>query len=198
MNDTHSFAGFPVCRDLDQLDADIALLGIPYGSPYENQKPPHSLMAPAAIRRESLRYEEDPIAWDFDLGGTLQNLCGGRVVDCGDLAGSQKDPEGNRRTVERTIRKILEKNAVPVVLGGDDSIPIPVLRAYEWREPFQILQLDAHIDWRDEVHGVRNGYSSTMRRASEMPWVKGIVQVGMRAAHSAHSYLNDPLYPGHL
>ena len=53
------------------------------------------------------------------------------------------------------------------------------------KEPFYILQLDAHIDWRNEVDGVREGYSSTMRRASEMPWVKGITQVGMRGVGSA-------------
>ena len=52
-------------------------------------------------------------------------------------------------------------------------------------EPFFVLQLDAHIDWRDEVKGVRDGYSSTMRRASEMPWVKGIIQVGARGVGSA-------------
>jgi agmatinase len=68
---------------------------------------------------------------------------------------------------------VLKAGALPVVLGGDDSIPIPVLAAFRTgRALLYILQLDAHIDWRDEVKGVGDGYSSTMRRASEMPWVK--------------------------
>ncbi len=47
------------------------------------------------------------------------------------------------------------------------------------------MQIDAHIDWRDELHGERYGYSSPMRRASEMQHVAGIVQVGLRGVGSA-------------
>jgi agmatinase len=74
---------------------------------------------------------------------------------------------------------------VPVVLGGDDSVPIPLFRAFEGRGAFTVLQVDAHIDWRDEVQGIRLGLSSTMRRASEMGWIERIVQVGVRGTGSA-------------
>jgi agmatinase len=47
------------------------------------------------------------------------------------------------------------------------------------------VHVDAHIDWRNERDGVREGYSSVMRRASEMPWVKTMVQVGLRGVGSA-------------
>ena len=50
---------------------------------------------------------------------------------------------------------------------------------------YTILQIDAHIDWRDEVGGERLGLSSTMRRASEMAHVDGIVQLGSRGVGSA-------------
>jgi len=180
-----TFAGFPFCADLEKLIADIAVIGIPYGVPYDAAKQPDSLNAPAAIRRESVQYPDDPVAWDFDLGGTLLGATGARVIDCGDLPGSQSEPLENQRTATAAIKKILAVGAIPLVLGGDDSIPIPVLRAYKNEEPFYILQLDAHIDWRDHVNGIREGYSSTMRRVSEMPWVKGITQVGMRAVGSA-------------
>ena len=49
------------------------------------------------------------------------------------------------------------------------------------------LQIDAHIDWRDEVQGERWGLSSTMRRASEMDHVKRIIQVGKRGIGSARA-----------
>jgi agmatinase len=180
-----TFAGFPLCSDSEKLNADIAVIGIPYGVPYDASKPPDSLNAPAAIRRESVQYPDDPIAWDFDLGGTLLGATGACVVDCGDLTGSQFDPRGNQLSATAAIQKILKAGAIPLVFGGDDSIPIPVLRAYKDEEPFYILQLDAHIDWRDNINGIREGYSSTMRRVSEMPWVAGITQVGMRAVGSA-------------
>lgn len=180
-----TFAGFPLCTNLDKLNADVAIIGIPYGTPYDASQPPNSLHAADAIREESMRYPDDRIAWDFDLGGTLEGDTGVRVADCGNLNGSQTDPEGNRASAKSAIKAILDAGAIPIVIGGDDSIPIPVMRAYDSQEPFYVLQLDAHIDWRDQLDGIREGYSSTMRRASEMPWVRGIVQVGMRGVGSA-------------
>ncbi len=195
-----TFAGFPLCSDLDQLNAGIAIIGLPYGTAYDAAKPPASLNAPEAIRRESVKYADDPIAWDFDLGGTLLGATGARVVDCGDLPGDPAHSQENRQAAASAIRKILKAGAIPVVLGGDDSVPIPVLLAYRQEEPFYVLQLDAHIDWRDQVDGVREGYSSTMRRASEMPWVKGITQVGMRGVGSAREeeYQASQAYGAHL
>ena len=52
---------------------------------------------------------------------------------------------------------------------------------------FTILQIDAHIDWREIHMNERYGLSSTMRRASEMKHIKKIIQVGSRGIGSAHS-----------
>jgi agmatinase len=71
------------------------------------------------------------------------------------------------------------------MIGGDDSVPVPFLRAFADVGPVDVLQIDAHIDWRDSLGGVRDGYSSTMRRASELPFVRSITQVGMRGVGSA-------------
>lgn len=179
-----TFAGFPYFPDLSQLSADIAIIGIPACRVYPGETA-HSSDAPDAIRQESNRYPDDPGAWDFDLGSPLDDLCRGKVVDCGNLAVHPEKSKTNRELIQKAIKQVLQANAIPVILGGDDSIPIPVLAAFENEESFYILQLDAHIDWRDEVKGLKEGYSSTMRRASEMPWVKGIVQVGARGVGSA-------------
>jgi agmatinase len=74
--------------------------------------------------------------------------------------------------------------AVPLILGGDDSVPIPVLAAFAGQE-LTVVQVDAHIDWRHEVAGETMGFSSTMRRASEMDHVAALVQVGGRGPGSA-------------
>jgi agmatinase len=66
-------------------------------------------------------------------------------------------------------------------------VPILVLRAYEPYAPLTVVQVDAHLDFRDEVEGVREGYSSAMRRAAEMGWVDRIVQVGLRGVGSARA-----------
>jgi agmatinase len=64
-------------------------------------------------------------------------------------------------------------------------VPPLAIRAYEGRGPVTVLQFDAHLDYRDEVAGIRDGYSSPMRRAREMPWVERIVHVGLRGLGSA-------------
>jgi agmatinase len=71
------------------------------------------------------------------------------------------------------------------VLGGDDSVPVAVLRVYRDRGPLTVIQIDAHLDWRHEINGITEGPSSTMRRVSEMPWIDRLVQIGMRGVGSA-------------
>ena len=95
------------------------------------------------------------------------------------------DNAGNRARIEAKTREVLALPAVPILLGGDDSAPIPFLAGFADHGPVFVLQIDAHIDWRDEAHGERYGYSNPMRRASEMPHVAGIVQVGIRGVGSA-------------
>ncbi|MEP6808012.1 MAG: arginase family protein, partial [Chloroflexota bacterium] len=97
------------------------------------------------------------------------------------------DGNGNATRAEAAVRALLAAGAVPIVLGGDDSVPVPVLRAYAEHGPLTVVQIDAHLDFRDEVAGVRDGYSSTMRRAAEMDHVERIVQVGLRGVGSARS-----------
>ena len=111
---------------------------------------------------------------------------GVRAVDAGDLPQDIGDAAGNRARIFGAVSTVLDKGAVPVLIGGDDSLPIPMLEAYGGRGgTVVILQIDAHVDWRDEVQGERLGLSSTMRRASEMAHAAQIVQVGQRGIGSA-------------
>jgi len=183
-NATLTFAGFPFSDSQLPKDCKTAVVGIPHFCEYPGQTA-HSANAPVVIRQESNRYPEDPLAWDFDLGQPLSEICAGKVIDLGDLPVFPNQADQNRDVIQSTIKNIVTTGALPVVLGGDDSIPIAVLNSYQDEEPFYVLQLDAHIDWRDEVNGIREGYSSTMRRASEMAWVRGIIQVGARGVGSA-------------
>lgn len=121
------------------------------------------------------------------------------MVDAGDVPGDATDGPGNSAQTTAAVAAILERGAVPICIGGDDSVPIAILRAYEGRGPLTILQVDAHLDFRDEIDGVREGYSSPMRRASEMPQVWRIVHVGLRGVGSAWaSDVDDSRAAGNL
>ena len=175
--------------DLDALAPhDHVVLGAPYGTPYHMQGV-HSdaANAPRLFReRANRRFGEHADRYDFSLGGTLLGDTDRRLVDAGDLPGDPRDLEGNAVSVTAAVTRILGAGAVPIVLGGDDSVPIPVVAAFNaLARPVNVLQIDAHIDYADEAHGLSNGYSSTMRRIREMPWVHHVVQVGARGTGSA-------------
>jgi len=176
-----TFAGLPHAT-LAQ-PGQIAVLGIDHATPYEPGQPSHSAGAPAVLRAALTGYGRLADHFDFDIGSVRPD----HVVDCGDVPGDPADPPGNRAAITGAVRALLDAGAIPVVLGGDDSVPIPMFRAFEGRGPLTVVQIDAHLDWRDEVRGETYGWSSPMRRASEMPWIRRMVQVGLRGIGSARA-----------
>ncbi|MHA6645492.1 arginase family protein [Mesorhizobium sp. A623] len=108
-----------------------------------------------------------------------------RVVDVGDVPGNAFQLGEHYKAAEAAIRKILKAGAFPVSIGGDHGIPIPIFRALDNHGPNTLVHLDAHLDWRNDVNGVATGYSSTIRRASEMKHIDHIFQFGVRGSGSA-------------
>jgi len=184
-----TFLDFPLCHDLDALDAHVAILGIPHGDPYNiDEVTNDQTNAPTAIRRESESILMGLDHYDFDIGGALFDGKDIRVVDAGDIVGDAQELNLHYPRAEAAVRKILDAKALPIVFGGDHGVPIPVMRALETiGETITLVQVDAHIDWRDEVNGVREGYSSPIRRASEMDHIGDIYQLGIRSSGSART-----------
>jgi agmatinase len=173
-----TFLGFPSAQP-GSVEADVTILGIPLGVAYPTSPTTEGCAdAPAAIRARSQRLARFVDHYDFDLDGPMlpSPL---RIADCGDVA--------EVAAAQAAVEAILARDAIPIVLGGDDSVPIPTLRAFASRGPLTVLQVDAHLDFRDSVAGVRDGYSSPMRRASEMEHVAQIIQVGLRGVGSARA-----------
>jgi agmatinase len=176
------FFDLPLAEPGEVRDADIVVIGAPAATPYSSVGS-YCADAPDAVR--------GAFGWpgvlghhDFDIDGYLLPE-GINALDWGNLDYSETDFEDNRDSIRRRVGQVLESGALPLVIGGDDSVPIPVLQAYRKYGPLTILQLDAHIDWRDEVGGETMGLSSNMRRASEMGWIENIIQVGARGIGSA-------------
>jgi agmatinase len=183
-----TFMGFPLATDLDRLDAHLAIIGMPYGDPYSiDEVTNDQTNAPTAVRRASARVSRGLERWDFDIGGTLFDGKNIKVVDVGDVPGEARDLQGHYRRAEAAIRKILKAGALPITIGGDHGVPIPIFRALDGHGPVTLVHLDAHLDWRDEVNGAKEGYSSTIRRASEMTHIHEIFQLGIRGQGSARA-----------
>lgn len=182
-DDSGTFLGLPSVTPEDLQGADIVVIGAPCATPYSSVGP-YCKDAPAAIRAASATYSGIRHHHNFDLDGPML-IDGTSAVDIGDVPWDDTAFEANRAAIRHTCETVLAAGAVPVVLGGDDSIPIPVLQAYDGRGPVTVVQIDAHIDWRDEVRGEHWGLSSPMRRASEMGHVGEMIQIGRRGVGSA-------------
>lgn len=178
------FLGLPD-RLADGRMPRAVIFGAGHGSTYPGKDSSGYTLAASAIRAAS--QDDAPLVehWDFDLGGPLFNGKPVCCVDAGDIETTMYDNAGNRARIEAKTREVLSIATVPILIGGDCSVTIPFLAGFADSGPVWVLQIDAHIDWRDELHGERHGYSSPMRRASEMPHVAGMVQVGLRSVGSA-------------
>jgi len=184
-----TFLDFPLISDLDSFQADIAILGIPFGMPYQRDSMANDQSrAPDAIRqftsKSDIYYTLNHFDWD--LRGPLLDGRDVKVVDCGNVTADMSDHRQHYIRAEQAARKIFSHGATLITLGGDHGVPIPVMRALEvFETKVTLVHVDAHLDWRDEINGEKEGYSSPIRRASEMPWIDKIVQIGMRGIGSA-------------
>jgi agmatinase len=181
--DTSTFMGLPAAP-VAEAAGSAAIIGAASATPYAAVGA-YCRNGPAAIRAGAAPYAANLAHMDFDLGGSIFGDGGITAVDCGDVDTDEADHAASRDRIRAAVGTLLDRGLVPLMLGGDDSVPIPMLEAYAGRPPITILQIDAHIDWREEVQGERLGLSSTMRRASEMGHVERIIQVGQRAIGSA-------------
>ena len=186
-----TFLDFPLELDLHGMEADIAVLGIPYGKPYDTASMANDQSrAPDVLRHTPT---EEDVAYtrthyDWDLNGYLLDNRDVKVVDCGNVISNSKNHSLHYDMAEEAARLMFQKGALLIAIGGDHGVSIPVMRALEsLSEPITLIHIDAHLDWRDEVNGEREGYSSPIRRASEMPWIRDIFQIGMRGIGSARS-----------
>jgi agmatinase len=165
--------------------ACAAVFGAPHGTAYKGIDNRVHQSAPDAFRAALAPDAEWLSHWDYDFGGPLLPDGAKPAVDLGNLPTTSGDAKGNRRKIREMTEKIISAGAVPIMFGGDDSVPVPFIEGFGVGEPIHILQIDAHIDWREERYGERMGFSSTMRRASECAHVKGILQAGARGIGSA-------------
>lgn len=176
-----TFGKYPYIEDWSKIDADVAVLGAPLdmGTQWRSG----ARFGPRGIRDASTLFA-------FGHGGAYDHeddatyLEGARIVDLGDADIIHTDQVGSHRSIEDGVRAILAAGALPVVLGGDHSVNIPCINAFSEQEPIHVVQIDAHLDFVDERHGVRYGHGNPMKRASEKPYVTGLSQFGIRNVSS--------------
>ena len=176
-----TFAKAPYEPDWTRINADVAILGAPFD--FGTQWRAGARFGPRSIREASTLFSFGH-AGAYDHEDDVTYLADTRIVDLGDADIVHTDTLASHANIEAGVRAILGSGAMPVVLGGDHSVNIPCVAAFSDQEPIHIVQIDAHLDFVDERHGVRFGHGNPMRRAAERSWVSGLSQIGMRNVSS--------------
>lgn len=182
-----TFGKYPYVADWDAIDADVAILGAPFD--FGTQFRAGARFGPRAIREASTLFSfGHGGAYDHEDDVTYLPAHSTRIVDLGDADIVHTDTRASHRNIEYGVRKCLDAGALPVVLGGDHSVNIPCVNAFAEEcarnGPIHIVQIDAHLDFVDERHGVRYGHGNPMRRAAEKDYVSGLSQLGIRNVSS--------------
>ncbi len=181
-----TFAKSPTCEDWDNIQGDVAFMGAPFdcGTQWRSG----ARMGPRSIREASTLFS-------FGHGGAYSYeedtmyLEGVKIVDIGDADIVHTDTVKSHANIEYGVRKMLEAGVLPVTVGGDHSVNAPCIKAFEEyanKGPIHIIQIDAHLDFVDERHGVRYGHGNPMRRASEQSYISGMTQLGIRNVSSSN------------
>src|SRR4051812_2251948 len=159
----------------DPRGLDVAIVGVPYdgGTSYR----PGARLGPREVRAQSSLIR--PYSY-FQKVAPFDVL---NVADVGDVDAPPVSIEKCYEVVEARIGAIADAGAMPLVVGGDHSISLPILRALAARHGrLALVQFDAHIDTWDEYFGGKYFHGTPFRRAIEEDLVDGqrFVQVGIR------------------
>ena len=177
-----TFGKRPYQPDWSNLEADIAILGAPFDA--GTQWRSGARFGPRGVRDASTLFSFGH-AGAYDHEDNRVYLPGSvRMVDMGDADIIHTDTQKSHANIEMGVRAALAANSLPVTIGGDHSVNIPCINAFDDQGDFHILQIDAHLDFVDERHGVRVGHGNPMRRAAEKPYVTGLTQMGIRNVSS--------------
>ena len=176
------------CDDIDTLDAEYAVIGVPYddGSPFVGG----SRFCARAVREHSLRFGGGAL---YDVAEDKEYLrdvlAGRRLVDCGDVDVAPSRGDVTMGNLTKDVRRILGRGAKPIVLGGDHTLTFPVVRAFD--RPMHVIQLDAHLDYSAVTQGMTYVNNTSMRLIHQLDHVRSLTQVGIRSMRDMKQNADD-------
>jgi len=183
--DTPPLFGQKVVRAADDMKGlDVVVFGVPWEGVITWGSWSGCELGPRVMRQASMRCSGFLPEFGFDVWETI------RIGDCGDCTVTSQDVQSTFASAERMARDILAAGAIPLALGGDHSISIPVVRAVAGHHAGKhvgVIQYDAHYDNKEDHNGDRFARNCPMRRVAETRGVVAdrIVQIGIRGPRNA-------------
>jgi len=175
-----TFFGARPADDLEDVRADVAFLGVPFDQATNDR--PGARFGPLALREASMRLRSaiDGGGWlDAERGERI--LRGVSMLDIGDVDIRTVELQESFDRITEAAAFVRSRCRFPVFVGGDHAITFPLVRTFQDRS-LTVVQFDAHQDYTDEKFGQRFSHDNQMRRVSELPCVKQVIQIGLRGA----------------
>ena len=154
-------------------DCAIGIFGVNYDGTCSYK--PGTRFGPDSIRQVSSSLETYCPLHDKDLEDI-------NYVDLGSLALDSNDSKSVIKSVKSATKYVIQKNLIPIMLGGEHSITRGAVEALtEKYSNLILIQLDAHADLRNSYIGNKNSHACTMQRCLEVLPKKRILQIGIRS-----------------
>ncbi|MDG7008312.1 MAG: agmatinase family protein [Nitrososphaerota archaeon] len=159
----------------------VNILGVPFDGAVLGRK--GAAGGPGAIRQVMGGFSN----YNVELGVGLEDA---NVSDLGDLVLYDDDVEKVHSLVEMEVGKELRDDSLLVILGGDNSVSLPALRANAKKfGKLGLVVVDSHLDLRGELNGKPTSGSSYGLAIEEgILDPRNVVEVG------AHGFLNARVY----
>ena len=156
-------------------DIDIGIIGVPFDGGVTSR--PGTRHGPREVRNQSTMVRMINQA----TGIAPHALC--RVADIGDAwVPSPFELTGSHNSIQQAFARVHAENVLPIAVGGDHSISLPILRALAAEQAVGMIHIDAHCDTGDDYMGSRFHHGAPFSRAVEEGLLdpKRTVQIGIR------------------
>lgn len=158
-------------------DVDIGIIGVPYDGGVTNR--PGARHGPREVRNQSTLVRMKNQA----TGVSPHELC--RVADIGDAwVPSPFELTGSHNAIQARFEEVIASDIIPLAVGGDHSVSLPILRAVARDRPVGMIHIDAHCDTGDDYMGSKFHHGAPFSRAVEEGLLdpKRTVQIGIRGS----------------
>lgn len=172
-----TFMRMPLATALQ--DADIGIFGIPYDGALTNR--PGARHGPREIRNQS------SLIRAINHATRIDPFTLARVRDMGDVPlTAMFDIEATHDAIAGFARALVESKVLPLAIGGDHSVSLPLLRAVAARGPVALIHIDAHTDTWDSFQGSKFNHGAPFRRAVEEGLIdpRATMQIGIRGTQN--------------
>lgn len=157
-------------------DVDIGLIGVPFDLGVNFRA--GARQGPAGVREASrLIRKSHPTS-----GIAPFEAC--NVADLGDAPVNPLSLDRSIEMIEAFFTEVHAADILPIAIGGDHTIPVPILRAIAKQAPVGMVHFDAHPDTLDELCGTKINHATFLRRVHEEGLVdpKRVIQIGLRGS----------------